>query len=253
MDKYQVLSADSYALDFGEVYYSDGVVTYSTPIRLTNNADYPITLDPTVHYHTFVEEFPVQIRLNDKAIPISEGSNEVVILPRSTLEVQFQLVPDLDYILKHNVGTALFKVSRRFTLNYQRGIDYDENNLGNIAFIFSADLCTSIMYLEKTSIIIENKVAGEEYIQDIMIWNRSECPLHLKLIPINIPKIQGNVDPIIWFTDQNTNGIISSDTVVIVPSFAPKIITVQLMSKVIAQYPHRSLYILINSFYLDSW
>lgn len=79
---------------------------------------------------------------------------------------------------------------------------------------------------------IENKMVGDEFSHDVMIWNRSESNLHFQIQDAQVIK-SGEVEPIVSLS---SNGMVvdaaMSDAVIVVPSFAPKIITIRMVSQV---------------------
>lgn len=218
------LFVDNNFVDFGDLDYSPGISHFSGTTRFKNVGDGGITMDPTIQYTNNLEEFPVQLQLN---VPNSTNK-DIPLCPNEALEVSFVLKPDINYMSLHNLGTSYFKVSRRFHINYRT----EEGTTKSLSMSFGANLCISTMFLENPTVNIENKIAGEEFSHDIMIWNRSESNLVFRFADVAVTKIGDSDEPIIFLS---SNGILIDpwgDTALSVPSFAPKIITMRISSKI---------------------
>ena len=219
MDELQV---DNAYLEFGDLDFSPEIHHVSPPICVRNVAEFPVTLNSSVQYPNTMEEFPVRLCTQNF------DSSDITIPPGECASLSFVLQPDSVYMSDHNLGTSFFKVSRRFFLSYK----CPDGIQKSLSMSFAANLCISVMYLENPSVTIENKMAGDEFSHDIMIWNRSESNLHFQIQDAQVIK-SGEVEPMVSLS---SNGMVvdtaMSDAVIVVPSFAPKIITIRMVSQV---------------------
>jgi hypothetical protein len=106
--------------------------------------------------------------------------------------------------------------------------------------LYSATLCTSLMYSETKEILFNDCAIGQWYMQEMMIWNRSESTLEFsinrKLISETdvrhpLSASEGTNHQIKFFEGDNGKEITLAQRIQ-VPAFAPKLITLKVYSKV---------------------
>lgn len=219
------VKVDSAFVDFGDVDYAIEIVNTSPLINFRNISNETIVIELNFQYLNVLEEFPVILLLECN----EPDAKEITLLPDETKALNFSLRSDADYINKHSVGTSYFKVSRRFNIPYRRS----DSTTGVISMGFTANLCSSVLFLEKSSISMENKVIGEEFSHDIMIWNRSESNLLFSVECFAFTKIADSEEPNVSLSIAGTTTEVTPETVISVPSFAPKILTLKLYSEVV--------------------
>ena len=196
--------------------------------------------------------------------------NSMVVKPLSTVTLKAQLTIVPESINSINLRTSFFNVIGKcklkyreiiclehpgnpvpnFDLEYARTIDIQgetcfklKSDIGLIEFVYSASLCTSVMHLDVKEIIFNECAIGQWYVQEIMVWNRSECALEFminrKLLSENDFKQQSLEMAQIKFFDGENGNELPPGRVVQVPAFAPKVIVL----KVIAKVSHHCVFI----------
>lgn len=233
--------------DFGGIQYTVAGSSRSLVVELSNASEeneYSVSLSI---YSNLVNDFPVSI-IVDKWLNESEEVIENVDSYRvkargGKLKAVFRLVINDSTINMINPRTSYFKVANRCSFQFKK-LDKDDQNvtqsaepeMQKIEFSFSAMLCTSIMFIEKTEIDFQEANIHETNIQEIMIWNRSESELQfrIRLLGSDSPTSDSTTDTISFYEVDSDEPI--GDKAVSVPSFAPKIIQVHLNGQVIAFY-----------------
>lgn len=242
-------------VDFGSVYYEDSLRTQAE-VRVSNSSDFSVEIICNVSFINKLEEFPVVIRL----VPSSNDANTVhdssvvTILPHESLYLQFELNADIQYISRINVGTSYFKVARNFMLQYRTmDLSCDSATEAFLSLSYVANLCSSVMFIDKSNILFENSTVGETLSQEFMLWNRSECPLEFTYSPHSL-LISGGAasDSFVKLVTGDADEEMDATVTYSVPSFAPKLI------KIKARYNVRIVFtspirILAYISLLDAW
>lgn len=225
-----VLVCEPSIVNFGSVYYEESLQN-KAEIKVTNTTNFPVEIVDNVSYINKLEEFPVVIRLvppSDEIKAISVESTIITIMPQESICLCFELNADIQYITRINVGTSYFKVARNFMLRYRVPESFEmtaEEALLSLSYV--ANLCSSVMFVDKSNIFFENSTVGETLSQEFMLWNRSECDLVFTYSSHSLPAGSGTNDFSVKLVTGEIDEEMDPMATYSVPSFAPKLIKVK--------------------------
>lgn len=223
-------------VDFGTVDYALGLTSDDYVVRVTNTSTvmtYELDLDVISMQSG---EFPVKVHIRSPFV--DQGTEQkIVIAPGSTIPLPLVLQPIAEAMRSMGQRTSYFNVSSRCYLQYHSQSNNVDNTIPEkrLEFTFSASLCTSLMHVENADLRFNECVKRDTYMQEITIWNRSESQLQfeIKWDNTNSTNEQEKKNKrAVKFYEAEELREIDFGEVLIVPSFAPRILVVRVMAEV---------------------
>ena len=230
--------------DFGELHYSPQSESKSSClVEIYNPTAQTEFLVSLTVVQNAVHDFPVLLLAdgwfdeNDSPIDKAEKYH---LLPGKKLKAKVKIQVNSKTIDINNPRTSYFKVANRCSIYYQRIeelVNLSENSEGNerpkLEFSFSANLCTSIMFIENTQLDFQEFNIHETCAQELMIWNRSESILQFTIQEIVDDSLKTEETTTIKFFEvEGDEEAPIGDRIISIPSFAPKIIQVHVYGRV---------------------
>lgn len=243
------ISVSSRNIDFGEVYYAPAILSPSKLLEITNHSKVSVLLESKIHYSNQVEDFPVDLVLIRANEQTSIDPTVITIASGESITVQLHLSPNVDFFHKNNQNTSYYNISRRFHLIYH--LSEGDYSSREVPLSFSAQLCTSIMFIDKTEVNFKLGTVKEVYYQEVMFWNRSESILEFSVESFNSGlagnghSASGTITTPSWLSNGST---MSSSSIVLcsgednqeieelkiyqISSFAPMLVLVRITTQV---------------------
>eukprot|EP01038_Epipyxis_sp_PR26KG_P006036 gene6036-8310_t len=202
-----MLSSSSNTIDFGEIYYADGLQSQIKQFRLFNDSTVS-ALKISLKQQT-QNDFPISVQLyyqQESSSDMKPFPNFIYVRPNESLTVCAILLLHLNSMLQPK--TSYFKVSSSITFSYhsiqviRNDLIVKEDEINNslvneveldepllLRINVSTLLCTSMLYIDEEDLIF-NKIAPlETKSRELQIWNRSECMLEFSIHILDIKQI----------------------------------------------------------------
>ncbi len=218
---------DLECLDYGEMFLYGGSTKYRAA-TLKNESDRNITL--TITTKSLIDSPPIKVliisaadchHINETTLALMAvmDQNEIILERRS--EIKVWIIVSCQETLQQ-----LSPPKSKSTFSYQNvstqvlvGTNEGSENLVNLtAFSINVSLCISMMEVDETEVEFDSCSVGSNYVRDVQVWNRSECFLNFKLIPLS--ESAGNCP--LLFSDFETSQTLQFHTQVSIPPFSSK-------------------------------
>jgi hypothetical protein len=236
------------SLDFGLVHYAPELPPVLKQLTLKNEADNAISICAVVR-NASAKDFPAIVKLIDAdGIDITDESSsrmvadlpqeDIIISPRQLKSVFVVLLPFfLDRNPKTSARTSFVNISAEIDIIYR--VEAENNSVpatkASLSLNATATLCTSILFVDDCDIEFINCLAGNTYVRDIQIWNRSECSLTFRICPVKDKDLQGKGKTsahLLVFQEFDTSRVLQFDRAIQIAAFASKRIRLSFRAEV---------------------
>ena len=192
-------SVSAQSLYFEQVWFCSQSAPSFIPLTLSNlrTDGAEVTVKTSVKVHSG-SEFPAMFKFVDlaelgvvRAEDVDIASLETLLLDLGQQDILLKgfeskvvlgvLMPQYPRGPGNHDRTSLFNVSARVVL--QSDSAPEGQALASLDLSVSATFCTPVLYVDETDIDFEQCSAGETYVRDIQVWNRSECALLYRIVP----------------------------------------------------------------------
>jgi hypothetical protein len=223
MSNDSLLELSAQHLDFGEVNYAPNAKSKTCQLYLVNHSKLSLKVN------LLFQEAKQSNELISIELINPQETTCLFLDPGASIPLDFQICC-ADFVSYEHPRTSFFKVSNRCSLEVTSTKEFhictDIIN-SKLDFIYSALLCTSVMHIENLELDFQDCVESETYMQEFIIWNRSEsylqCVIHFD------GDTSGNV---LQLVDMDSLQLILCGSTVTIPSFAPKRVGVQFLAEV---------------------
>ena len=220
-------------VDFGAVDYAISMPSEEIHVILTNTSTSHTYEIGSEVFMNQSNDFPVKILI--QLSQVAQYRDEKFILsPGTSMTLPLFLVAGAEAFRNMGQRTSYFNVSSRCYLQFH----IVDKNLTetvehkNLEFTFSASLCTSLMHIENADLQFNECVKRETYMQEITIWNRSESQLRFQFAWDGESGSDKRNKRAVKFYEADELREIEFGEILVVPSYAPKILVVRVMAEV---------------------